>query len=70
MSVLKMDPFQQQVQGGQEALERYIQLEEEIAQLEASSPTTLLKQKRELQDQLTEKVKKQEQLVQTLEEET
>ena len=67
-SVPKMDPFQEDV--GQEALERYIQLEEEIALLEASSPVTLLKNKRDQLDTLNRKIEDQEELVHSLEENT
>ena len=63
-----MDPFQEQV--GQEALERYVALEEEIASLESASPALLLKQKREQLDQLHDKIAKQEALLATLEENT
>lgn len=56
-----------EVKSGQEALEKYIELDEEIAQLQASSPTTLLKQKKDQIEQITKKIESQEELISTLE---
>ena len=59
-----------EVKAGQEALEKYVRLDEEIAQLQATSPTTLLTQKKDQIDQIKAKVERQQDLVNTLEENT
>ena len=55
---------------GQEALERYITLEEEIAVAETTSPGMVLQQKREQIDSLTKQIREQELNVRNLESET
>ena len=55
---------------GQEALERYIALEEEIAVAETTSPGMVLQQKREQIDSLTKQIHEQELNVQNLESQT
>ena len=55
---------------GQEALERYITLEEEIAVAETTSPGMVLQQKREQIDSLTQQIREQELNVRNLESET
>ena len=55
---------------GQEALERYIALEEEIAVAETSSPGMVLQQKREQVDKLSKQIQEQETNVRNLEAQT
>ena len=55
---------------GQEALERYIALEEEIAVAETTSPGMVLQQKREQIDKLTRQIQEQEGNVRNLESQT
>jgi hypothetical protein len=55
---------------GQEALERYIALEEEIATAETTSPGMVLQQKREQIDQLNKQIEEQELNVRNLEAQT
>ena len=55
---------------GQEALERYIALEEEIAVAETSSPGMVLQQKREQIDKLNKQIEEQKLNVRNLETQT
>lgn len=54
------------IEVGQEALERYIALENEIAKLEANSPRMVLEHKREQLKQVTYKITDQEVVVESL----
>ena len=71
-SMMKGGPFQREetARSGQEALEKYVELDEEIARLQATSPTTLLAQKKEQVQQIDQRVQRQQELVNTLEENT
>ena len=51
-------------------LERYIQLEEEIAVAEKTSPSMVLQQKRTQIEQLARRIMEQQELVKVLEAET
>ena len=54
----------------EDVLERYIQLEEEIALAEKNSPSMVLQQKRSQIQQLQRRIMEQQDLVNTLESET
>jgi hypothetical protein len=54
----------------EEVLERYIQLEEEIAEAEKNSPSMVLQQKRSQIQQLARRIRDQHELVKALEAET
>ena len=54
----------------EDVLERYIQLEEEIAVAEKNSPSMVLQQKRSQVMQLAKRIAEQQQLVKALEAET
>lgn len=60
-----MMPLQETI--GQEALERYVALEEKIAALEESSPDMVVAQKQEQLNGLQDKLRKQHELVRDLE---
>ena len=54
----------------EDVLERYIQLEEEIAEAEKTSPSMVLQQKRTQIEQLARRIMEQQELVKVLEAET
>jgi len=54
----------------EDMLERYIQLEEEIALAEKNSPSMVLQQKRSQVQQLARRIAEQQELVKALEAET
>ncbi len=54
----------------EDMLERYIQLEEEIALAEKNSPSMVLQQKRTQVNQLARRIMEQQELVKALEAET
>ena len=63
-------PFFHQMAVTEDVLERYIQLEEEIAVAEKNSPSMVLQQKRSQVMQLAKRIAEQQQLVKALEAET
>ena len=64
------DPCVFQAMVTEDVLERYIQLEEEIALAEKNSPSMVLQQKRSQVQQLQRRIMEQQELVNALEAET
>ena len=67
---LNISPLFQKAEVGQQVLERYLALEDEIAQAEQNSPKMALDQKKSQVETLRAKITEQQVLVEKLEEST